>query len=88
MHTDWSLIHACSSDRCLGCRLGLGANLKLVKGILCAPNLVQSNSNIAAQHTGALVDEQAAPEVVLCHLILLLPEIYLAHPIPAVGNVH
>lgn len=58
-------------------------DLKLIKSILGTADLVQRYSNIAAQHTGALVDEQAAPEVVLCHLILLLPEVDLAHPIPA-----
>lgn len=57
--------------------------LQLLQGICCTPNLVKSHTNIAAQHTGALIDEQAAPEVVLCHLILLLPEVDLTDPIPA-----
>ena len=57
-------------------------DLKLIKGILSSANLVQGHSNIAAQHRGALVDQQAAPEVVLCHLILLLPEVDLPHPVP------
>jgi len=57
--------------------------LQLFQGISCTPNLVESHANIAAQHAGALVDKQAAPEVVLSHLILLLPEVDLTHPIPA-----
>ena len=32
-------------------------NLELIKSILGPANLVQCHSNIAAQHTGALVDE-------------------------------
>ena len=69
--TDWHRLVLCGPP-----------DLQLVKSILGTPNFVQCHSNIAAQHTGALVDEQAAPEVVLCHLILLLPEVDLAHPIP------
>jgi len=57
-------------------------NLQLLQRICCTPNLVKSHANIAAQHTGALVDEQAASEVVLGHLILLLPEVDLADAIP------
>ena len=63
------------------------AHLQLVQGVLSVANLVQSYTQVAAQHTGALVDVQAAPEVVLCHLILLLPEVYLPNSIPA-GHKH
>ena len=58
-------------------------HLKLVKSILGTTDFVEGNTNIAAQHTGALVDEQAASEMVLCHFVLLLPEVDLAHSIPA-----
>ena len=58
------------------------AHLQLIKRILCIANLVQCYAKVTSQHTGALVDVQAAPEMVLCHLILLLPEVYLAHTIP------
>ena len=44
---------------------------------------MQSKADIAAEHAGAGVDQQAASEVVLCHLILLLPEVDLPDAVPA-----
>ena len=58
------------------------AHLQLIKRILRTANLVQCHPKIASQHAGALVDMQAASEMILCHLILLLPEVYLTHTIP------
>ena len=58
------------------------AHLQLIKRILCVANLVQCHAKVAPQHTGPLVDVQAAAEMILCHFILLLPEVYLAHTIP------
>lgn len=60
--------------------------LQLFQSVLESVDFVQGQAHIAAEHTRSGVDQQAASEVILCHFILFLSEVDLAHSVPAAGT--